>query len=70
VKLAALRRLAHHAPDLALFFGEHGLPLGADIPLVSPDRGFLAVQQLVPDPAVMDPGRRNPAPARSASSRP
>ncbi len=52
VQRAALGGLAHDAPNLARP-GEGGLPFGADVALVGPDRGLLAVQQVVPDLAVM-----------------
>ena len=41
VELAALRRLAHDAPDLALL-PKGGLALGADTALVRPDRLLFA----------------------------
>ena len=52
VELSALGRLAHDTPDLA-FLAEGGLALGADIALVGPDRFLFAMEQLIPDPAVM-----------------
>ena len=52
VEFAALGRLAHHAPDLAIF-AERSLALGADIALVGLDRFLFAMEQLIPDPAVM-----------------
>ena len=57
IELAALWGLAHDAPELAVS-GERGLALGADIALVGPDRCLFAVQQVIPDLAVMDLGGR------------
>lgn len=57
VQWATLRGLAHDTPDLA-WTPERGLAFGADITLVRPDRGFLAVQKLIPDLAVMQLGGR------------
>ena len=53
VELAALWCLAHHTPDLAIL-AEGYLAFGADIALVGPDRRLLAMEQFIPDPAVMD----------------
>ena len=68
VQRATLGGLAHDAPDLARSL-EHRLALGADIALVGPDRGFLAMQQRVPDLAVMQLcGRRFEAVGDAATS--
>jgi len=57
MQVAALRRFAHDTPNLARCL-ERRLMLGADIALFGPDLGFLAVQQLVPDLAVVQFGHR------------
>ncbi len=57
MQVAALWRLAHQPPNLARRL-ECSLTLGADIALIGPDRGLLAMQQRVPDLAVVQFGRR------------
>src|SRR5680860_1081066 len=52
VQFAALRRLAHHAPELARA-GERRLPRSVDIAFVGPNRCLIAVQKFIPDLAVM-----------------
>lgn len=57
MQIAALWGLAHDAPELARAT-ERGRTLGTDITLVSPDRGLVAVQQSIPDLAIVQLGRR------------
>lgn len=56
VEFAAFRNLVHNTPYLALC-AERCLALGADVTFVGPDRRLLAVEQVVPDPAVVNLGR-------------
>lgn len=52
---ATLRRLAHHTPNFTRR-PERRRTLGAATTLIGPDRGFLAVQQFIPDPAIVQFG--------------
>ena len=56
VQLTTLGSLAHDAPEGVAVLREGDLPTGMDITLISPDRCFLPVQQLVPYVAVMGLG--------------
>jgi hypothetical protein len=53
MKIATLGGLAHDTPDLARP-RERCLALGANIALAGPDRGLIAMQQFVPDLAVVE----------------
>jgi len=55
MKIAALGGLAHDTPKLVRT-SDGFLALSADISLVRPDRCLVAVQQFVPDPAVVHLG--------------
>ncbi len=57
MQIAALWGLAHDAPELARAT-ERDRALGADISFVRPDRGLVAMQQRIPDLAVVQLGRR------------
>jgi len=57
IQLTALGGLAHDAPEGIALLREGGLPSGMNVAFVCPDGCFRAVQQLVPDLAVVGLGR-------------